>query len=75
MVVERVGFHSNFGAFKRNNTISLHSQYINSVNQVLPRRGKGISIALLVQSLDSRLRNRETIWLRRQMHLYSSETV
>ena len=39
------------------------------------RWGKEISIARAIRLFDSRLRNRETIWLRRQMHLYSSEMV
>ena len=37
------------------NTISLNSQCIIGVNQVSPMRGKGISIALTVRSLDPRL--------------------
>ena len=34
-----------------------------------------ISIALLIQSLDSRLRRKWTVYLRHHMHYYSSEMV
>ena len=40
------------------NTISIYWQCINSVNQVFPKRGKGISIAVTVRSLDPSLLTR-----------------
>ena len=74
---------------RKPNTISLKCLCINRVNQVKEtrvkqnkkspsaqiQRGKGISIAVVIHSFDSRLRNKETIWLRHQMHFYSSEMV
>ena len=42
--------------FLKSYIISLYSQCINNVNQVFPRRGKGISIAVVIHSLYPRLR-------------------
>ena len=41
---------------RKGNTISLYLQCINSVNQILLIRGKQISIALAIRSVDPRLR-------------------
>ena len=38
--------------YEPNNTIPQYFQCINSVNQVFPMRGKKISIALTIRSLD-----------------------
>ncbi len=40
------------------NTISIYWRCINSVNQVSPKRGNGISIAFAIRSFDSRLRRK-----------------
>ena len=57
------------------NTLSLNFECINSVNHVVSRRGKGISIALAVRSLDLRLRRKRMIGLKHHIHCYSSELV